>query len=283
MSVNLLGNPLKSVKISDELESFFHVLVDYSVRYLRSNCTLRNTWLKNYFYFCGFPNDLTGGHKSMVIKHYGQLTKLALEGPLLFDSPMDQLLDTLVRSFYAHYKVMHYEALQARSPTPSSSSPSSGSDTHAEARAAFAVEIMAPVPNLENEPGYAAYKARMASYVPPDNTPTEEDRRLASRVADHSFALDFIAKLLRRNDWPDDDRIAQRPAPAPAPAPAPEPLAEPDREEVEPATKRRRKTAPKEKAKPAPPAPPNNAVRRTRSQTRAAAAVQKGPVRRRRA
>nr|VWO97853.1 HsvB [Ganoderma boninense] len=49
MSVNLLSHPSKAVKISDELESFFHVLVYYSIRYLRSNCAHPMSYIDNYF------------------------------------------------------------------------------------------------------------------------------------------------------------------------------------------------------------------------------------------
>ncbi|TBU36573.1 hypothetical protein BD309DRAFT_1005268 [Dichomitus squalens] len=282
MSVNLLGNLHDPVKISDELESFFHVLVYCSVRYLRSNCTSPNSWLDNYFYFCGFPNAYTGALKSVAIKQHGYLSTLVPEGPLLFDSPMDQLLGTLIKSFRAHYKIMYHQALNA--PTPSfASSSSSGTESQKAARAAalaiFAVESMVPVTVLEDDPEFAEYEANKQPIVLPDKTPTEEDRQLASRVADHSFALDFVSQLLHRNDWPDDDRIPQRPAPPP---PAHEPDVEPDVEEPAPPTKRRRTTGPKEKT--ASPTRAGTEVRRTRSRTRAAAAAaaaQKGPIRRR--
>ena len=56
MSVNLLCDPYKPARISDELESFFHFLVYLSVSYLRSNCSLyRNSWIKTYFVPSLFP------------------------------------------------------------------------------------------------------------------------------------------------------------------------------------------------------------------------------------
>ncbi|TBU56121.1 hypothetical protein BD310DRAFT_824435 [Dichomitus squalens] len=282
MSVNLSGNLRDPVKISDELESFFHVLVYYSVRYLRSNCNSPKPWLDNYFYFRGFPHDYNDSLKSIAINNHGYLSTLVPGGPLIFDSPIDQLLGTLIKSFRAHYKIMYYKA-RNRSLTPSSSSSSSaGTESQKAARAtlraAIAAHAMAPMIDLDHNPVFAEYMANLTPNITPDNTPTEEDQLLASRVVDHSFALDFFAKLLCRNDWKEGDRIPPRPT---SPPPVPEPVIELESEEPAPPAKRRRKTSPKEKAGAAPPIRVDTAVRRTRSQTRAAA-VQKASARRRR-
>ena len=287
MSVNLLENTTQPVNIYDELESFLHVLVYYSVRYLRSNCPSPDSWIDNYFVVCGSHNVYTGGFKSLAVKNDGFLNTHVPEGPLLFDSPMDRLLATLLKSFRAHYEIRHFEIHQALSPSPSPSS--SGKGSPVDARAALAARNFIPKMRPEDDPELAAYIAELKSAVRADNAPTEEDRRLASRVADHSFILEYIAKLLRRKDWPDDDRLPEHSA-SPAPVSEIQSESESDREsrsdterEVpEPAPKRRRKVAPKEKADETAPNQMDTAVRRTRSQTRAAAAVRKAPARRRR-
>ncbi|EJF56409.1 hypothetical protein DICSQDRAFT_183831 [Dichomitus squalens LYAD-421 SS1] len=279
MSVSLLDNPLQPVRVSDELESFLHVLVYYSVAYVRSNCTSPNSWINNYFFYCGMPNAYTGGLKSIAVEHDGYLSTLVPEGPLLFRSPMDGLLGTLLWSFKAHYDVMEFEAQKARSPSPPSPSSSRSKESPVDARAALAARNFLPVTSLEDNPELTEYMAKFKARVPLDNTPTDEDRQCASLVADHSFVIDFIDKLLRYNDWPDDDRLPQPPAP---PSPSSEQDVEQESEESAPSPKRRRKVAPTRETIRAAPSRSQSSMRLTRSRTRAAA-LQGSRLKRRRA
>ncbi|KAI1781857.1 hypothetical protein LXA43DRAFT_593685 [Ganoderma leucocontextum] len=275
MSVNLLGDPFQPVRIPDELESFFHVLVYYSVRYLRSNCASPNCWLNSYFLSCGLPKMYTGGMKTVAIQQDGRLTTVVPQGPLLFNSPMDKLLGELIESFTAHYKVTAHEFRQAFSPFSSSSgsgASSPGTDkTDPQAAVTTRARPLVIVPRLADDPELVEAMEEWEAHKPPDRTPTPEDRELARRVTDHTFALDLISGLLHHDAWFDNDRIPARARAAPVPDSEPA-LANGD-EDGAPAQKRRPKAAPKEKTIAAELLKPTRrpaTVRRTRSQTRAA-------------
>lgn len=208
MSVDLLSRPWKPVKIADELESFFHVLVYYSIRHLRSNCAHPSSYIDNYFNNYSGPGRLhTCGWKSLAIEVDDWLSTRFPHRPLLFRSPMDELLGDLLKSFHAHYKVMKDDMAKNGPPLPEPPAPPlEPSD-----------EALAPVgkPDIVffNEDGSAS--ERPPNDSPDDyecgfdfeDVPTAEDRARAAQVADHAFMLEHVAKLVRGSDWPEDDRI----------------------------------------------------------------------------
>ncbi|EJF60931.1 hypothetical protein DICSQDRAFT_170786 [Dichomitus squalens LYAD-421 SS1] len=119
MPVNLLSRPAQAVRISDELESFFHVLVYYSLRHLRSNCAHPISYIDNYFHNYAGPGFLyTCGWKSLVMEVDEWLSTRFPHRPLLFRSPVDELLDTLLKCFRAHYRVLQDDLRKAAPPTP---------------------------------------------------------------------------------------------------------------------------------------------------------------------
>ncbi|KAI1788229.1 hypothetical protein LXA43DRAFT_1160354 [Ganoderma leucocontextum] len=218
--------------------------------------------------------------KTVAIQQDGWLTTVVPQGPLLFNSPMDQLLGELIKSFTAHYKVTAHEFRQVFSPFSSSSGSAASSpgadktDPQTAVAAAARARPLVVVPRLADDPELVEAMAEWEAHKPPDNTPTPEDRELARRVADHSFALDLIAGLLRHEGWSDDDRIPPGTTRVSDPEPEPEPDSAPaDADgDAAPAAKRRRKAAPKEKATGAAPlkaASRPATTRWTRSHTRA--------------
>ncbi|TBU23661.1 hypothetical protein BD311DRAFT_673417 [Dichomitus squalens] len=120
MSVNLLTRPWSPVKISDELESFFHVLVYNSVLYLRSNCDCRSSYIDNDFNdYSGPARAHTCGWKSFAVEIDNWLcTQVPYRSRLLFDSPMDDVLGEIHKCLKAHYKGLNYDLLQAAPPRP---------------------------------------------------------------------------------------------------------------------------------------------------------------------
>lgn len=209
MSVNLLQEPSRPVQVSDELESFFHVLVYYAVRHLQSTCDSPSSWIVDYFHRYAGPQQLGAcGMKSTAIETRGRLETLSPPGPLLFFSPLDDLLSTALRSFTAHYKVADYDRQQVCAPVPPS----------------------APRPPMD--PGRkrlrrrnyhvdkevrALLRAERAMQDPIEQGPTEEERDLAARLVDHTFMLAHLEKSLQDPRWSNDDRI---PPPAPPPPPS---------------------------------------------------------------
>ena len=275
MSVNLLCDPYKPARISDELESFFHFLVYLSVGYLRSNCSLyRNSWIKTYFVPSLFPPMYTGGgRKGTVIKEDARLTTFWSQESLLFNSPMDQLLGELIKSFAAHYKVMKHDLERASSPFPWSLPSSPGADKADDQGAATTqTKHFVPTPYYSDDSDCEEVIAEWTQYKAKDTTPTPEERELARRIVDHDFMLEFVAGLLRHEGWPDDDLIPVRPVPAADPRPDPPSKSELTPADAAPPRKRQRKAAPKEKTTCAPTqtARRPTAARQTRSQTRAA-------------
>ncbi|KAI0669661.1 hypothetical protein C8Q78DRAFT_976843, partial [Trametes maxima] len=49
LSVNVLRDPKKKITVEDELESFFHLVLYYAIRYLPHNCPDVADWMYNYF------------------------------------------------------------------------------------------------------------------------------------------------------------------------------------------------------------------------------------------
>ncbi len=208
MSVNLLQEPSRPVQISDELESFFHVIVYYAVRHLRSTCDRPSSWITDYYYRYAGPQQLGAcGLKSTAIETRGRLETLSPPGPLLFSSPLDELLSTALQSFRAHYKVMDHERQQACAPPPPSS----------------------PVPPMDparkrlrrrnyhvDEEVRALLRAERANRKPVQQGPTAEERDLAAKLVDHTFMLAHLEKFLHDPRWSDDDRIPPPPLPPPS-------------------------------------------------------------------
>ncbi|KAI1781791.1 hypothetical protein LXA43DRAFT_1078177 [Ganoderma leucocontextum] len=230
MSVNLLSNLENPVKIADELESFFHVLVYYSVRYLQSSCDEIDSFVQGYFHNYAGPQRLYGcGQKSVLMEVTGKLQTDIPYGPLLFDSPMDNLIAFTLECFRSRYKILEHACrIDVQSPPP-------------------------PVVTTPSSPCATAPPSTCASERPFDDVdeddvidwdapikydgPTPEDEERAKKIADHKFMLDIFAKALRQPLWAMDDRIAVPPGPAVAVA-----VADAD------ATSERRSTAPSQQS-----------------------------------
>ena len=211
MSVNLLNHISPPVRISDELESFFHVLVYYAVRHLRSNCNSVSSWIDNYFHKYSGPEwMLTCGQKSYAVEVTGQLQIRSPDGPLLFHSPLYDVLAPILTSFHAHYKVMEHESAKSQPPplhpeTPPPSPP-------------LADTLPVIIRDLDfddvGDEQIAQWEAELDK-GPPDDSPAPRDRELPKSVVDHRFMLDHLLRTLRDPRWTSDDRIPthQRSAP----------------------------------------------------------------------
>ncbi|EJF56423.1 hypothetical protein DICSQDRAFT_141278 [Dichomitus squalens LYAD-421 SS1] len=200
MSVNILRDPSQPVKVSDELESFFHVLLYYCVRYLRSNCGCPTSYIENYFESYDGPGQFhTCGWKSLAMQEDDFLSNQFPPSPLLFYSPMDEILDTILRCFQSLYKVRKDDARKARGPPPPKLLPPESSDKRL-------APIHIPVIRYH---GDDAKRMQAKPPAPPpvvDDSPTPEDRERAMNVHDHQFMIEHITKTLSSSEWSDDDR-----------------------------------------------------------------------------
>lgn len=217
MSVNLLQKTSKPLQVSDELESFFHVLVYYSVRYLRSNCPDVPSWIDNYFNTYAAPNRLYPcGQKSTAVESTGYLQTGPAEGPLLFNSPMDELLATMLNSFRAYYKVLQDEVRRSAPPAPPCSRP------RRPTRSPSPVPVVIPASWFvfrcigDDDAPDAPQKPVNSSAASQSNGPTAEDRHLAKNVATHDFFLNFLTHMVCDQGWRGGDRISMPQGSAPA-------------------------------------------------------------------
>lgn len=215
MSINLLQEPSRLVQIADELESFFHLLVYYAVRHLRSTCDKPSSWITEYFYRYSGREHL--GRKLSTVQTRGRLETVSPPGPLLFFSPLDELLFTALQSFKAHYKVMDHERQEAydRTHPPSPPPPPMVPMTAARRR------LMRRNCHVD-EDVRAVLSAERAARDLVDRGPTTEERELAAKLKDHTFMLAHFERFLQDPSWSDDDRI---PSPSPPPSPPPPPPA----------------------------------------------------------
>ena len=260
MSVNLLNHTTKPVNISDELESFFHVLVYYSIRYLNSNCEHVQSWVDNYFHkYLGPGRMLSCGQKSYALEVTGELRTRLLEGPLLFRSPMDFVLDAVLRSLRAHYKVMSHEAAQATPPSPRPEPKSLVEEPRPPAAS------ISSTSKFQNHPKFAQWEAEWDAEIPTDDGPTPEERELAMKVADHKYMLELFARQIWNPRWRGDDRILNVQAPEDASAKKARPPPEPALQAA-PTSKRQRTSGPERNV--SLPARLHQSTRRTRRQTR---------------
>ncbi|PIL32466.1 hypothetical protein GSI_05168 [Ganoderma sinense ZZ0214-1] len=268
MSVNLLNHIAQPVKISDELESFFHVLVYYAVRHLRSNCTGVTSWIDNYFHRYSCPERmLTCGQKSYAIEVTGRLQIRSPDRPLVFDSPLEDVLATILESLHAHYKVAQYDLAKARPPPPPSPPPPlrpsllpllplppSPSSPSSPPPPPLSVPRLLPLDFDDVDDAQLAQWEAELEAGPLDNSPTAEDRALARNVAGHRFVLDLLLRTLRDPRWCADDRIPSVPDPqcgvSPATSLKPRSGDEPSelaRRQEPPSNKRQRTSGPESK------------------------------------
>ncbi|KAI1788213.1 hypothetical protein LXA43DRAFT_894995 [Ganoderma leucocontextum] len=116
VSVNLLSNELARLTIPDELESVFYVLVYYALRYLQSNLSDHQVAkLLDEFFDCFTYEDgviSCGNLKASTLRTHGELK--VIQGRygsvrVLFRSPIDHIITTLLQWFKARYAVLDYE------------------------------------------------------------------------------------------------------------------------------------------------------------------------------
>ncbi|KAI0631751.1 hypothetical protein C8Q77DRAFT_158005 [Trametes polyzona] len=127
MSVAILLDHSKVVELSDELESFFHVLLYYALRYLRSNCLQVGSFIETFFdadftdpngkHCCGLAKmGIMTGTQPLTISPISKK-------PIKFDSePLNDMFSALLDAFRAHYAVQAYNA-QDQPPPPKPSDP----------------------------------------------------------------------------------------------------------------------------------------------------------------
>ncbi|KAI9056842.1 hypothetical protein FKP32DRAFT_1638736 [Trametes sanguinea] len=199
MSVAVLLDNTKAIEVSDELESFFHVILYNAVRYLRSNCTGADvgSFIEEFFdiYAYSDGNYTCGLKKATTMKGVMPLTISTAGRVLKFNNPLDDLLTKLLRWFKAHYAVVEYR--KALDAAEKSQSPPNPPPPPPEEFLLFGWETSEPDPPSVDSPA----SAKPSSSLEKPSTQAEED---AAKLTTHKAMLDALANAVRSDSWGND-------------------------------------------------------------------------------
>ncbi|KAI0656057.1 hypothetical protein C8Q70DRAFT_935877 [Cubamyces menziesii] len=121
MSATLLNHHDKAAEICDDLEAFFHVILYYAVRYLKSNLTQKQVgeFIDEYYDQFQYYDKWRCGQRKQAVLQSG----LLLTGDpinITFGSPMDGLFATLLPWFQGNHIVQEYKASLEEASSPNS-------------------------------------------------------------------------------------------------------------------------------------------------------------------
>ena len=202
------------MKIPDELESIFLVLVYYSVRYLKSSISDREcvaTFLDEVFdCFTVHDGKIKCGqrkHNLMrdgVLEYY--LPDKGLE-KIVFNpsgSPLDHLISEILMRLSANYKVMRYDSWDAdTSRQPAKAAP----PAPVVYKGVELVYVLDKHAALDDDPDAAKYEAalapqissQLAGDVPPE--PTKGERDVAADIWGHRWMAWMFRRSLKMVGW----------------------------------------------------------------------------------
>ncbi|PIL32451.1 hypothetical protein GSI_05153 [Ganoderma sinense ZZ0214-1] len=197
-SVALLGPGAKFVILADELESFFHVLLYYAVRYVKSlNCDGEAIaqFLDEYFDVYGYQNGMytCSALKTSTITK-GKIT-VGTE-KLRFGNPLDALFSKVLSWFAARYIIAEHDK-------------ESPGNTKLPAPSAKGVDVLRSIEG-NNNTFLAQFGGPEESDQKPEEGPTPAQKALAERLKSHKGLARALDTALR-SDWPDEKTEDQIP------------------------------------------------------------------------
>lgn len=203
MSANLLSSKPETFGITDELESFFYVILYYSVRYLESNITDVPAFIENLFdeYGLYWGKYQMGSKKAYTIKTPGDIiiAPQCSSDILYFSTPLDEFIHELRRRFVSLYKVRDHESEKLIPPTVP---PSATNRRMAPRRVLDDSERIVSTPEIlerlkrHEEQRKARRKAEEDAKIP-----TQEDRARAAEVAGYDYILSLLQSHVDAK-WP---------------------------------------------------------------------------------
>ena len=204
----LTENP-KTVEIPDELESYLHVLLYFSIRYLDSDCKDPAEFIESYFDSYTLQGGIytCGARKLRVVQTAGKL-EVRKGVPITFGSAMDDIFSELLPMFKAYYKVQDYSKMRkdAASATPRSA-PSPPATTTATATS----EVVSQDPDeLDLITQYHSAKNKRRAPREEDDRPTRAEEDDAALLEDHDFMLGTLATAYLSGRWSETDRVGDR-------------------------------------------------------------------------
>ncbi|KAI0689366.1 hypothetical protein C8T65DRAFT_700277 [Cerioporus squamosus] len=207
MSAALLSRSDKQVSVSDELESFFYVLLYHAARYLRSACagnTIAN-YLDEFFDQYGWDDGrYVCGNKKLATIMSGCFYVVDTT-TLMFDSHMDSILAKLLSWFKAHHGVWRHELeLEEKA----AKLPQGPSTPHSPV--STAADLLIPVSDFD-EAGLPPPVEVEDMFTPTRlEGPSAADRKTASFASSHGAMVSALGAAERHLGWPTDDKVGDR-------------------------------------------------------------------------
>ncbi|KAL7277948.1 hypothetical protein ACG7TL_007896 [Trametes sanguinea] len=199
-------HPYHPVSVADELESFFHVLLFYSIRLLRHNIDNARFFISEYFdsYTVGDQSRRRCSRVKRAAMRDGEIE--ADDKQLQFKcedgrvhEALNGLFATLLSYFKARYAVLKWQAIQAQQKTSTSASAPIPAPVNA-----GAADFDEPPP-LEDETDTLLGKRQ--------HEPSPTDVALAAQLDSHARFLNIIGKAIHPRGtlyWPAKDAVADR-------------------------------------------------------------------------
>ncbi|PIL32483.1 hypothetical protein GSI_05186 [Ganoderma sinense ZZ0214-1] len=212
-SVNLLNHE-KGVKIQDELESIFLILVYYSIRYLKSSISDREAvaaFLDEVFdCFTVKDGKIKCGQRKYTVMRHGKLEyynpNQGLERVMFSrnGSPLDHLIAEILMRFSANYKAMKYDSWAADKSRKSAEAPPPPRVLYKGVQLVYDLDKHA---ELDDGPDADKYEAALgpqllssfAGDIPPE--PTKEERDIGADVWRHRWMAWMFRRSLRMPGW----------------------------------------------------------------------------------
>ncbi|KAI0696665.1 hypothetical protein C8T65DRAFT_663374 [Cerioporus squamosus] len=225
MSAYTLNNPDEPIRIPDEVEAFFHVLLFYAVKYLRHNYEDVGGFMHSFFdgfvpknksqYFCGQLKWDSMVKGAIFVPGYGSLTfslPLGFTPPAIGDSPPreDHILNDLIASLLQLFRARYTLHEPAKASPPRGDAENKPTQAPADDSALLPDQFARMKQRKQLRPHAVA--AALQETSRPKMTPEERARleSLAAQLDSHeaiedlyaSFFLDEMERL-----WPPQDHV----------------------------------------------------------------------------
>ena len=199
----MLSTVPKAVEIQDELESFVHVILYHSVRYLDSNCKLVAQFIESYFdaYIIDDGVYTCGAKKLAAVKTRGYL-EVRDKIRLCFDTPMDGVFGEMLPLFKAHYAIQDYlneqrnNTINSDRPPRTNDSPRPAADSSV---AAMSLKLIHKQFSQSHRPTRSSRPSHSGESFSVKPSPAQEAD--AALIASHDHMIDVLLDACGENDW----------------------------------------------------------------------------------
>ncbi|KAI0365598.1 hypothetical protein BV20DRAFT_954056 [Pilatotrama ljubarskyi] len=218
MSAQALDNPGKSIVVEDELESFFHVLLYFAIRFLPHNCPKVSDFMHSYFDdYVTFNGGHSCGKHKMVCMMNGIIDLVRDEGkdkvretlkfslpsrpgqeatkPAASSHPLNDIFALVLEWLQAYYEVTQGPEDRARHAPQDAAQLGALDDTPLDSDLDF--------PDRRG----AHVKLRTATKETKERRRMEQ-QELAESLHTHNAFLDLLEESLKNKErWPEDDKV----------------------------------------------------------------------------